>query len=112
MLPFYLKHIGADGYGLIGLWGIIQAFALLLDSGMTPMLTREVAQVREKEGSALYLKNMLRTTEILLLIVAILFCLMVFFFSTIIADKWLNNSNLPKDIVKTSIVLIGETNML
>lgn len=107
MLPFYLKHIGADGYGLIGLWGIIQAFALLLDSGMTPMLTREVAQTKEKEGSALYLKNMLRTTEILLLIVAILFCLMVFFFSTIIADKWLNNSNLPKDIVKTSIVLIG-----
>jgi O-antigen/teichoic acid export membrane protein len=43
-IPLYIKYLGIEAYGLIGLFAIIQAWLSLLDMGMTPMLGREMAR--------------------------------------------------------------------
>lgn len=107
VLPIYLKYLGAESYGLIGIFSIIQAFALLLDSGITPMVTREIAQTKGKINSVHHLKNLLRTTEILFIGVGLVAFMVVCFLSSFIAIRWLNANTLSSEILTQAIIFIG-----
>ena len=43
-IPLYIKYLGIEAYGLIGLFALLQAWLSLLDMGMTPTLGREMAR--------------------------------------------------------------------
>lgn len=43
MVPFYLKYLGAEAYGLVGFFALMQSWMMLLDMGISPTLGREVA---------------------------------------------------------------------
>ncbi len=43
ILPFYLGHLGAEAYGLIGFFAVLQAWLQLLDAGLSPSLVRQLA---------------------------------------------------------------------
>ncbi len=107
VLPIYLKYLGAESYGLVGIFAMIQAFALLLDSGMTPMVTREIARMKDKVNAILHLKNLFKTTERLFIFIGLLSFIIIYFSSSIIATKWLNTNSLSSEIVTNAIVLIG-----
>ena len=40
IMPFYLSHLGAEAYGLIGFFAVMQAWLQLLDAGLSPSLVR------------------------------------------------------------------------
>src|SRR5215469_10602963 len=42
-VPFYLRFIGAEGYGLVGFFVLISSTAALLDGGLGITATRETA---------------------------------------------------------------------
>ncbi len=107
VLPIYLKYLGAESYGLVGIFGMIQAFALLLDSGITPMVTREIAQMKGKINSANHLRNLLRTTEILFIGAGLVSFVVIYLSSSFIATGWLNANTLSSDILIQGIVLMG-----
>jgi O-antigen/teichoic acid export membrane protein len=44
MVPFLLKHLGKDGYGLIGLIGVIVSFSTVADLGLRQALGRELSE--------------------------------------------------------------------
>lgn len=46
ILPLYLQHLSHDAFGLIGFFTVFQTWLRLLDVGITPTLSREVAHVR------------------------------------------------------------------
>ena len=41
-VPIYLKYIGAEGYGLIGIFASLQVVLSLLDSGLSTTLNKEI----------------------------------------------------------------------
>ena len=43
-IPLYIKYLGVEAYGLIGIFAILQAWLGLLDMGMKPALGREMAR--------------------------------------------------------------------
>jgi len=43
VLPLYIKYMGAEAYGLLGLFAMLQAWFNLLDIGLTPTMARETA---------------------------------------------------------------------
>ena len=51
-IPLYIKYLGIESYGLIGLFGVLQAWLSLLDMGMTPTLSREMARFTAGTHSA------------------------------------------------------------
>lgn len=107
VLPIYLKYLGAESYGLVGIFGMIQAFALLLDSGITPMVTREIAQMKGKSNAIAHLRNLLRTTEILFIGVGLVAFMVVYLLSSFIATGWLNANTLSSEVLTQAIVFIG-----
>jgi hypothetical protein len=46
MVPLYLNYMGAEAYGLIGFFSMLQAWFNLLDMGLTPTMARETARFR------------------------------------------------------------------
>jgi O-antigen/teichoic acid export membrane protein len=44
-VPVYLRYLGIEAYGLIGILASLQAFMSLLDLGMSPAFNREVARL-------------------------------------------------------------------
>ena len=92
ILPFYLGHLGAEAYGLIGFFAVLQAWLQLLDAGLSPSLVRQIAHFRGRNGSAAQRYEpgqLLRSFELIFLPLALLTALSIHFASGWIAHQWL-----------------------
>jgi O-antigen/teichoic acid export membrane protein len=69
-IPLYIKYLGIESYGLIGLFGMVLTWLGLLDLGMTPTLSREMARYTGGAHTAGSIRNLLRSIECLALIIA------------------------------------------
>jgi O-antigen/teichoic acid export membrane protein len=47
-IPLYIKYLGVEAYGLVGLFSVLQISFTLLDMGMSLTLSREMARFRAK----------------------------------------------------------------
>jgi len=105
--PFYLGHLGAEAYGLIGFFAVLQSWLLLLDVGLSPALVRQVAHVRGAQGETYGQASLLRSFELILLPLTLLSSLAVYAGSTWIAGRWLNVHALSPALVAQCISLMG-----
>ena len=64
-VPLYIKYLGIEAYGLIGLFAVLQAWLSLLDMGMTPTLGREMARFTGGIHSNESIRDLLRSIEII-----------------------------------------------
>lgn len=107
VFPLYLQYLGAEAFGLVGFFTVLQSWMQLLDMGMSPMFSRQVAQVRGQNTDFLELKKLLRSLELIILGISIIVILSVAIGSKWISSHWLNVASLPLTEVKTCIVLMG-----
>ena len=106
-IPLYIKYIGIEAYGLIGLFAVLQAWFILLDMGMTPTLSREMARFTGGGRTAESIRDLLRSIEIIGLGIASLIVGGVALGSNWIATSWLQAENLPVDVVAQAFVIMG-----
>ena len=69
-VPLYIKYIGVEAYGLIGIFVMLQAWLGLLDIGMKPTLVREMARFSGGGYDAQSVWDLLRSIEIVALGIA------------------------------------------
>ena len=104
--PIYIKYIGIEGYGYIALWQMMQMLILLADPGLSTSLTREIA----KYNSEFKLRNILKTTEYVLIPILIIVIILMFYASPYIANNWISmemNDNINRvKVLKLIIVSI------
>lgn len=67
VLPVYLRYLGPEAYGLVGFFVLLQAWFMVLDLGLTPTVSREMARQR---GGALSARDFRRLYRALALIFA------------------------------------------
>ena len=106
-LPFYFKYLGAESYGVIGLYASIQAWMLLLDLGMSSSLNREMARYKASVHSKKSIADLLRTIEVILLLISGIVFLGIAFSSKMLATKWLTPGSISIGSVEKSINLIA-----
>ena len=110
ILPFYLGHLGAEAYGLIGFFAVLQAWLQLLDAGLSPSLVRQIAHFRGRNGSAAQRYEpgqLLRSFELIFLPLALLTALSIHFASGWIAHQWLQAEELNSATIVHCISLMG-----
>ncbi|UCZ56532.1 polysaccharide biosynthesis protein [Desulfurispirillum indicum] len=105
--PFYLQYLGAEAYGLVGFFLVLQAWLNLLDIGMTPTLGRQVAHARGQGEGFLELKKLLRSLEIIFFGLGVAVALAIIFGSGWIASGWLQVESLAMGEVAYCIALMG-----
>lgn len=107
-LPFYLHYLGAEAYGLVGFFAVMQAWLQLLDMGLSPTLTHQVAHVRGiGEGKYIELRQLLRSIELVFLVLGVAIALGIWLGSPWVSENWLNVKSLPLGEVAYCITLMG-----
>ena len=107
IVPVYIKYMGAEAYGLVGFFAMLQAWFMLLDMGLTPTMARETARFHGGATDARSYRRLVRVLEGIFVIVALLGGGIMFMSSTYIAQDWLKAIYLPIDEVQLSIELIA-----
>ena len=107
VLPFYLQYLGAEAYGLVGLFTLMQAWLYLLDIGISPTLGREIAYARGREDGFENFIKLLRSFEIIFFILACLVVVLIILSSTWISQNWINAENLNTDTIAYSVSLMS-----
>jgi O-antigen/teichoic acid export membrane protein len=106
-IPLYIKILGIESYALIGIFGVIQTWLGLLDMGMTPTLSREMARFTGGLYSSASIRDLLRSIEFVAIIIAILIIVGVALASTWLAISWLQAGDLPTEVVAQSLIIMG-----
>lgn len=110
IMPFYLGHLGAEAYGLIGFFAVLQAWLLLLDVGLSPSLVRQIAHYQGDTPAQSQQRRpgqLLRSFELIFLPLALLSSLSVFAGSQWIAQRWLKAQELDTATIVSCIALMG-----
>ncbi len=105
--PLYIKCLGVEAYGLVGVFTLLQAWLSLLDMGMTPTIGREMARFMAGVHSSESIRDLLRSIEIVALAIAALMTCAVIWGAKWIATSWLKADGLPIEVVMQAFAIMG-----
>jgi len=106
-IPVYIKFLGMESYGLIGMFAVLQAWLYLLDLGMTPTLMREMARHTGGKMSSENIYNTLRSIESVATCIALVMFFGVWLASGWIASNWLVAETIDTRTITNSFILMG-----
>lgn len=88
-LPKLITVMGSEAYGLIGFFSLIQSWIMLLDLGMSPTLTREIARFNGGVLKANDLLHFFKSMKKIFIGLAILVVIFILLSSDFIVTSWL-----------------------
>lgn len=94
ILPLYIKYMGAEAYGLVGFFTMLQAWFAVLDLGLTPTIGRETARYFGGSTSALAYRQLFRALSVIFVFIAVLGGGVLFVFAEKVAGGWLQIATL------------------
>jgi O-antigen/teichoic acid export membrane protein len=106
-VPIYIRFLGVAGYGVIGIWTTLETLASLLDFGLSPTVTRELAASSRDPEQAQDTRDLIRSIEIICWTVGVLIGATVALSAPLIATYWLRSSQLSVADLQTCVELIG-----
>ena len=107
VMPLYLKYLGAEAFGLVGFFVLLQAWLNLLDLGLSPTLARQVAVARNVENGLQEFGKLLRSFEMIFVLLALAVGTGVFVSSNWIATQWIDSRLIPLGTIAFCIALMG-----
>ena len=106
-VPLYIRAMGAENYGLVGIFLMLSSLANILDLGFSTTLNRELAQSRVNEFETSGLRNLLRTFELPYWCLGIGAASSLALASEVIAGRWLRPVGLTPSAVSTALQLMA-----
>lgn len=106
-IPFYIKYLGMESYGLIGLFAVMQAWLMLLDMGLTPTLSREMARFEAGAHTPQSICNLVRSVEWVYVLIALVIALGVMIAAPWLAVHWLQAQKLSTSTVVLALSITG-----
>lgn len=106
-MPIYMRLLGMEAFGLVGIMLTFQSILQLFDFGIGTTTNRELSRYAHHPKLIQQCRNLVRTAEIIIWIIAIVIIIFFYFLSYPISEYWLNVSFLTPSQVAYSIFLIG-----
>lgn len=106
-VPYYLKLLGTEAYGLIGFFAALQAIFLLADGGLSSAYTREVARAPASPDWNQYLLDLTATLERVLFFVGVAAMVAVVALSDAVAEHWFQSGHLSVETKTNCVMLMG-----
>ena len=106
-VPLYLRLLGAEAYGLVGLFATLMAAATALDLGLGATLNREVARMTARSTDSPELADVVATLRAAGWLVGLVLGALFAALAPLIATRWLTPSTLSTADVRGALVLMG-----
>lgn len=108
-VPLYLRYMGLEPYGLVGLFLTLQAWFGLLDIGLSPTMLRQAARFRSGAIDADAFRDLLRAMEVIFVALGTLIALGMAAAAYPIAVGWLNPRHLSAAEVTAAVIVMAPT---
>jgi O-antigen/teichoic acid export membrane protein len=105
--PLYIKFLGMEAYGLIGVFITLQALLGILDMGLGTAANREMAVLSAGEGNVPQIRNFVRTLEWVYWGMAVCIAIVVALSAYPIAHIWIRPQTLQPQEITAAIALMG-----
>lgn len=109
LVPAYLHFLGVEAYGLIGFFTSLQAIIGVMDMGLSTTTNREIARRAIRAELASESRNLVRTMELIYLLVGGLIGLVLIVVSGWLAREWFTIEHLSVDSVRLAVIIFGLT---
>lgn len=106
-VPTYIRYLGMEAFGLIGVFTTLQVIMSLFDGGMSPTLNREMARYTSGALALQDLANLLRSVEIIVGGLALLIMAGIGISAGVVSHSLLNLQSLSPTTAQTAVALIG-----
>ncbi|MBV2127806.1 lipopolysaccharide biosynthesis protein [Arsukibacterium indicum] len=99
IIPVYIKHFGAEVYGLIAFMLTLQMLMSLLDVGFSASLSRETSRYRAQATDSLFFHSFLSIVLKVFLFAGVIIAAAIFFAASFLATQWLDVNMLDIEVV-------------
>jgi O-antigen/teichoic acid export membrane protein len=106
-VPVYFRVLGVTGYGVIGIWITLETLANILDLGLSPTMTRELATTVRLAEEAQNVRDLVRTMEVVYWTLGLLIGAIIVLGAPLIANHWLQSSQLPAGELQRYVQFMG-----
>ena len=106
-VPLYIRVLGMEAFGLVGLMLSIQALSMLLDLGMGGALNRELARRAHNTDTVGTIGDLVRTFEWLVWPAALAIAVAIWLASGPLANHWLHPVHLTRADTAHAIAIMG-----
>jgi len=106
-VPLYVKYLGAEAYGLVGFFATLQALFNLLDLGLSATIARETARYHGGAITDLDYRRLFRVLSLIFFTIALFAGVLLFMFSDVITDHWLNVESLSREDVLLAVKVMA-----
>ena len=106
-IPFYIKFIGIESWGLVGFFYTLLIMFGLLDLGLSNTLNRELARLSALPGKEQEMNNLVRTLEVLYWGIAVFVGITIVVVSPFFAHHWIKAEQLSPKIIEQTLLMMG-----
>jgi O-antigen/teichoic acid export membrane protein len=106
-IPVYIKLMGVEVYGLLGVFMSLSALFVLLDMGLSTTLSRELSRLSIIENSEQESRNLVRTFEVIYWLIGIVIGAAVIILAPLIAEYWINSASVSTEIIEQTLLIMG-----
>jgi O-antigen/teichoic acid export membrane protein len=106
-LPFYVRFLGVEAYGVVGFYAVLQGVMIIADLGLTATLNREMARLVAADAEPRALRDTVRTIETLYVAASLVLGATVVLLAPLIAHRWLSVHVLATSELETAVRLMG-----
>ena len=106
-VPIYIKLLGVEVYGLLGIFMSLSALLSLLDMGLSVTLSRELSRMSSDKSSAQKARDLVRTFEIIYWCTGILIGITIVLLAPLLAKHWINAGEVGIETVEASLMIMG-----
>jgi len=106
-VPFYIRFIGIESWGLIGFYTTLLMVFGFLDAGISGTLNREIARLSALPDKQQEMHDLLRTLEMIYWCVAVLGGVLIMVLSGFLSHHWIRSAELSPSTVEQAILIMG-----
>lgn len=106
-VPVYIRFVGIEAYGLLGIFAAILGLFAVLDLGFSSTLNREMARLSVVPGKAQEMRDLVRTLEIPYWLIGVLIAMGLVVASPFVVRHWITANALTPQTVELAFVLMG-----
>lgn len=106
-IPFYIRLIGVESYGLVGMLITVQAVFAVLDLGLSQTLSRELARLSAHHDGGKRMGSTVRTFEVIYWALALAVTLIVVLLADFLAYQWLNPDHLTRENLREALWIMA-----
>ena len=106
-VPFYIRFLGIEAYGLVGFFATLQATVALLDFGLSATMNREMARYSVRLDKSDEARDLTRTLEIAYWVTGLIIGVGVYGAAPWVVTSWIKVGALPANLVQQAIVMMG-----